>query len=132
MRVKYLRLVKDAASTYPPSTAKRSLRIPITVQNAFGWLKKQLPNLDPKDLLPLGIEVTTGAIVLGNPSTPSLLVAEFHTATGTFGVVAVSPQKPFRAVVAVLKSFFEVSIQVRPIQTSPQPEIPECLGATYG
>lgn len=62
----------------------------MTVQNAFGWLRRQLPNLDPKDLLPLGVEVTTGAIVLGNPSTPSLLVAEFRTATGTFGVVAVS------------------------------------------
>ncbi|KAF6761220.1 hypothetical protein DFP72DRAFT_34729 [Ephemerocybe angulata] len=79
---------QDAASTYPPSTAKHSLRVPAMIQNAVGWLGKQLPNLDPKDLLPLGIEVTTGAIILGNPSTPSLMVAEFHTAHGTFGVVS--------------------------------------------
>lgn len=60
-------------------------------QAAVWWMRQQLPNLDPKDLLPLGITVTTGAIVLGNPSTPSMLVAEFNSANGTFGVVAVSP-----------------------------------------
>jgi hypothetical protein len=51
------------------------------------WLKRQLPNLDPKDLLPIGIEATKGAIVCGNGSTPSLLVAEFSQAEGTFGIV---------------------------------------------
>jgi hypothetical protein len=80
----------DATSTYPPSAAKRSVRIPSAVRNAFVWVRQQLPNLDPKDLLPLGIEVSTGSIVLGNPSTPSILVAEFRSAAGTFGVVSVS------------------------------------------
>jgi hypothetical protein len=84
-------LLQDGSSTpYPPaSSGRRPLRIPTTIQNAFAWLKRQLPNLDPKDLLPLGIEVTTGALILGNPSTPHLLVAEFHSAEGTFGVLAV-------------------------------------------
>jgi hypothetical protein len=51
------------------------------------WFKRQLPSLDPKDLLPIGIEATKGAIVCGNGSTPSLLVAEFSKAEGTFGIV---------------------------------------------
>jgi hypothetical protein len=51
------------------------------------WFKRQLPSLDPKDLLPVGIEATKGAIVCGNGSTPSLLVAEFSKAEGTFGIV---------------------------------------------
>src|SRR6202042_1277483 len=38
-------------------------------------------------LLPIGIEATKGAIVCGNGSTPSLLVAEFSKAEGTFGIV---------------------------------------------
>jgi hypothetical protein len=52
-------------------------------------MKHQLPNLDPMDLLPVGIEVTKGAITCGNSSTPNLLVAEFQKTRGTFGVVEV-------------------------------------------
>ncbi|TFK25683.1 hypothetical protein FA15DRAFT_334222 [Coprinopsis marcescibilis] len=81
---------QDTASvTYPPTTTGRtSLRVPEIVRNAYRWVKNQLPNLDPKDLLPLGIDVTKGVIVLGNPSTPNLLVAEFQNAHGNFGVVS--------------------------------------------
>ena len=52
-------------------------------------MKHQLPNLDPKDLLPFGIEVIKGAIICGNSSTPNLLVAEFQRSEGTFGIVEV-------------------------------------------
>lgn len=55
----------------------------------MAWFRQQLPNLDPKDLLPIGIEVTEGSIICGNTSTPSLLVAEFRRSSGTFGVVPV-------------------------------------------
>ncbi|GLB37483.1 putative fermentation associated protein [Lyophyllum shimeji] len=71
----------------PPSSFKDSLRIPHGVWRAIAWIKRQLPNLDPKDLLPLGIEVTKGAIICGNHSTQNLLVAEFHSSEGTFGIV---------------------------------------------
>lgn len=57
------------------------------IRTAYTWLKQQLPSLDPKELLPIGIEATEGAIVCGNASTPSLLVAEFKKAEGTFGTV---------------------------------------------
>ncbi|KAG6849567.1 hypothetical protein H0H93_007348 [Arthromyces matolae] len=46
-----------------------------------------MPSLDPKDLLPLGIEITKGAITCGNNSTPNLLVAEFRRSEGTFGLI---------------------------------------------
>jgi hypothetical protein len=49
-----------------------------------------MPVLDPKELLPLGIQVSKGAITCGNLSTPSLLVAEFSVCQGTFGITQVS------------------------------------------
>ncbi|KAF8070507.1 hypothetical protein FPV67DRAFT_1756074, partial [Lyophyllum atratum] len=72
---------------YPPPSTKDSLRIPHGARKAITWIKRQLPNLDPKDLLPLGIEITKGAITCGNNSTPNLLVAEFQRSEGTFGIV---------------------------------------------
>jgi len=49
-----------------------------------------MPVLDPKDLLPLGIQVSKGVITCGNLSTPNLLVAEFSVCHGTFGITQVS------------------------------------------
>ncbi len=46
-----------------------------------------MPNLDPKDLLPISFEITKGAVTIGNASTPNLLVAEFRRAEGTYGIV---------------------------------------------
>ncbi|KIK67374.1 hypothetical protein GYMLUDRAFT_156567 [Collybiopsis luxurians FD-317 M1] len=62
-------------------------RAPAFLTNLVSWIREQLPNLDPKDLLPLGIQVSKGAIICGNPSTPNLLVAEFKRMEGTFGIV---------------------------------------------
>ncbi|KDQ57525.1 hypothetical protein JAAARDRAFT_69639 [Jaapia argillacea MUCL 33604] len=73
---------------YPPASLfASSIRPPRFVQRAYGWIKDQLPTLDPKDLLPIGIEVTKAAIIIGNQSTPTLLVADFRQAEGTFGIV---------------------------------------------
>ncbi|KAH8828053.1 hypothetical protein DL96DRAFT_1601498 [Flagelloscypha sp. PMI_526] len=65
----------------------RSFKPPRRIQSAVDWMRKQLPHLDPKDLLPLGLHISKGAIVIGNASTPNLLVADFKTAKGNFGVV---------------------------------------------
>jgi len=70
------------------------LHTPGFLRNTVSWIKRQLPNLDPKDLLPLGIEIVKGAIVCGNPSTPNLMVAEFQRSDGTFGVIRVTLLKP--------------------------------------
>ena len=60
------------------------------VSKILSWIRCQLPNLDPKGIFPVGIEVNKGAIVCGNMSTPNLLVTEFQRAEGIFGVVQVS------------------------------------------
>ncbi|KAI3619034.1 fermentation associated protein [Moniliophthora roreri] len=83
-------LRKSATSlSLAPSFLAGSLRsrTPQVVQRFAIWVRQQLPNLDPKELLPLGIVVNKGAIICGNSSTPSLLIAEFQSATGTFGVM---------------------------------------------
>ncbi|KAF8906482.1 hypothetical protein CPB84DRAFT_389294 [Gymnopilus junonius] len=80
---------QDSSSPfYPPSIVRASMQVPESLKKAMAWFRHQLPTLDPKDLLPLGIDIQTGAIVLGNPSTPNLLVAEFRDALGTFGIAA--------------------------------------------
>ncbi|KAJ3517254.1 hypothetical protein NLJ89_g626 [Agrocybe chaxingu] len=84
---RFTRQAETASPFYPPSSQRRVIRLPNFITNALNWLRLQLPNLDPKDLLPLGIDVQTGVIILGNPSTPSLLVAEFQHAFGTYGIV---------------------------------------------
>lgn len=78
-----------SSSFHPPALAQRALPIPGSVRKVLTWVKHQLPNLDPKDLLPLGIEVIKGTIICGNASTPNLLVAEFQRTEGTFGIVEV-------------------------------------------
>ncbi|KAJ7497366.1 hypothetical protein FB451DRAFT_229194 [Mycena latifolia] len=78
---------RSAVPVYSPSILRGSLRLPVAVQKAWQWVRRQLPTLDPKDLLPLGIQVTKGAIICGNPSTPTLLVAEFQKTEGMFGIV---------------------------------------------
>jgi hypothetical protein len=55
----------------------------------LAWIKRQTPYLDPNDILPIALELSKVAITCGNPSTPSLLVAECHRAEGTFGIVQV-------------------------------------------
>lgn len=81
-------LTAPSSSFYPPLT-RTTLSVPLSVRNTILWIKRQLPNLDPKDLLPLGLEVTKGAITCGNSSTPNLLVVEFQRTRGTFGIVEV-------------------------------------------
>ncbi|KAK0226200.1 hypothetical protein IW262DRAFT_1457427 [Armillaria fumosa] len=62
------------------------LRTPTFLQDAFTWFKRQLPTLDPKELLPIGLDAAKGVIICGNNSTPNLLVAEFQKAEGNLGI----------------------------------------------
>ena len=91
-------ILKSAASSsfHLSSFASHPFPLPLTIRKAVTWVKRQLPNLDPKDLLPLGIEVDKGAIICGNSSTPNLLVAEFQRTEGTFGIVEVRNPFTFR------------------------------------
>ena len=76
-----------ASSTYPTAFFGANVRPPRLIRNAYRWFKQQLPSIDPTDLLPIGIDANKGVILCGNGSTPSLLVAEFRRAEGTFGIV---------------------------------------------
>ncbi|KAH7927135.1 hypothetical protein BV22DRAFT_1193843 [Leucogyrophana mollusca] len=77
----------EVPSLHPPSVLP-NLKTPPAIHAAFDWFKRQMPYLDPKDLLPIALEGFKGAIICGNSSTPNLLVAEFHRAEGTFGIVS--------------------------------------------
>ena len=71
--------------------AKRRLLSPVTLlKHLAEWMYQQLPSPDLKDILPIGFEVTRGAITLGNDSTPNILIGNFKRATGTFGLQPVS------------------------------------------
>ncbi|KAF9227418.1 hypothetical protein BS17DRAFT_747957 [Gyrodon lividus] len=70
----------------PPSVLA-NIKAPPIIHAALKWIKRQMPYLDPKDLLPISIEVFNLAVVCGNPSTPNLMIAECNRAEGTFGIV---------------------------------------------
>lgn len=70
---------------YPPQSLAE--RQPSALGNALAWIRDQLPVLDWKDILPLGVEIFKGVVISGNASTPSLLVTEFTRAEGTYGLV---------------------------------------------
>jgi len=59
-----------------------------------------MPYIDSKDLLPISIVAFKCAIVCGNASTPTLMVAECHSADGTFGIVPVHSREriPYKRV----------------------------------
>ncbi|OSD07084.1 hypothetical protein PYCCODRAFT_793525 [Trametes coccinea BRFM310] len=80
---------RDPSILGPPVSLVSSIykRTPTFVKRGVSWMQKQLPNLDPKDLLPISLEVVKGAITIGNASTPNLLAAEFQRAEGTYGIV---------------------------------------------
>lgn len=65
------------------------MRLPAFVTRLFMWMRRQLPDLNPKSLLPVSLEATKGAIILGNKTTESLLMAQFAAAEGTYGIVQV-------------------------------------------
>jgi hypothetical protein len=76
---------------YPPSSAApTSVRRRSIVQRALDRVRRQLPTLDAKDLLPLSIAITKAIIICGNASTPNLLVIDSKAADGVIGIVPVS------------------------------------------
>ncbi|KAI0705009.1 hypothetical protein C8T65DRAFT_728083 [Cerioporus squamosus] len=80
---------QDSSILGPPVSLVSSIyrRTPTWIKRVGNWVRDQMPNLDPKDLLPISFEVTKGAVTIGNASTPNLLVAEFRRAEGTYGIV---------------------------------------------
>lgn len=54
------------------------------------WAIGQLPTLQLKDVVPVGINILRGAVIMGNDSTPSIFIGNFRRASGTFGLQPVS------------------------------------------
>ncbi|KAI6157760.1 hypothetical protein BKA82DRAFT_130576 [Pisolithus tinctorius] len=71
---------------YPPAVFS-NIKAPPIIHAALNWVKRQMPYVDPKALLPVSIEAFKFSITCGNPSTPSLMIAECHRTNGTFGIV---------------------------------------------
>ncbi|KAL5523541.1 hypothetical protein ACEPAG_7714 [Sanghuangporus baumii] len=64
-----------------------AIQAPSFISTFSSWLRRQLPDLDPKHLLPISFEAVKGSITMGNHTTESLLMAQFTRASGTYGVV---------------------------------------------
>lgn len=63
------------------------LVIPFAMLKIFpAWLLGHLPSMELKDILPIGINISRGAIMLGTDSTPSIFIVNFRRATGQFGI----------------------------------------------
>jgi hypothetical protein len=76
--------------TYPPSSAApTSLRKKTIIQRAIDYLRGQLPSLDPKDLLPLSVEIAKAVVICGNAATSNLLIIDAGKADGILGIVPV-------------------------------------------
>ncbi|KAG8901896.1 hypothetical protein FRB99_005016 [Tulasnella sp. 403] len=50
------------------------------------WMRGVKPSFDWNDVLPVSFEATTCAIIAGNNSTPSILIADIQKVTGTYGI----------------------------------------------
>ena len=64
-----------------------AIQLPSFVDRFSSWIRRQLPDLNPRNLLPLSFETVKGAITMGNHTTESLLLGQFTRAYGTFGIV---------------------------------------------
>lgn len=45
-----------------------------------------MPEIDFNEILPVGLIIGKGALVIGNDSTPSILIMDLASGSGTYGV----------------------------------------------
>lgn len=80
----------EPAPTPLPTAAHSNGPVSRWLRSLVDSISGQLPDLDPKSLLPFSFEALKGSIICGNPSTPTVLVAEFKRTEGIYGLVPVS------------------------------------------
>jgi hypothetical protein len=51
-----------------------------------------MPEIDFNEILPVGLQFRKGALVIGNDSTPSILIMDIAGGTGSYGVTQVCYQ----------------------------------------
>ncbi|KAI0743929.1 hypothetical protein C8Q80DRAFT_1355680 [Daedaleopsis nitida] len=116
----------DSSILGPPVSLVSSIyrRTPTLIKRAVSWVRSQMPSLDPKDLLPFSLEVSKGAITIGNASTPNLLVAQFQRAEGTYGIVeARSKHDLYKQVLNIKLQNLSMSYVENEDFTSPMAEV---------
>lgn len=64
--------------------------MPTKLREALGDKDEKLPWLWQRDVFPFGIDVSHGAVVVGNDATPTVTIAEFGTAEGVVRTEEVS------------------------------------------
>jgi hypothetical protein len=84
-------------------------------------MEHQLPSLDVRDIMPVGLEASRAAIVCGNESTPELLVSEFRHAEGTYGFVQVSTCN--LVTLSYPRVHLSGEIPIRPLQDGSDPQV---------
>ncbi|KAI0762082.1 hypothetical protein BD413DRAFT_680921 [Trametes elegans] len=119
-------IFRDPSILGPPISLVSSIykRTPTCFKRGVRWAQQQLPSLDPKELLPISLEVIKGAITIGNASTPNLLAAEFQKAEGSYGVVEARSQHDlYKQILDVKIQSPSVSYVENESYTSPMSEI---------
>lgn len=71
------------------STFLGPIRVPIFLRDASASIKRQLPVLEPKNLLPLSFKASRAAIICGNRATRNHMIFQFTEGHGTYGIVQV-------------------------------------------
>lgn len=71
---------------YPPPGFRIGLPHIDLPSKVWKWVVTRLPKFDFNDLLPIALEAKHGAIILGNPSMPSIFTITFKTGSGTYSV----------------------------------------------
>lgn len=64
--------------------------VPTKLREALGGKSEKLPWQWQRDVFPFGIDVSHGAVVIGNDATPTVTIAEFGTAEGVVRTEEVS------------------------------------------
>ena len=71
---------------YPPLGFRIGLPKMDIPSRVWAWIVSKLPRIDLNDLLPIALEATHGAIMLGNASTPSLFTVTFKSGKGSYSL----------------------------------------------
>ncbi|CAE7120149.1 unnamed protein product [Rhizoctonia solani] len=79
------------AATYPPTSSSSQKSMVDADQGFWHKLRKavwhiRMPEIDFNEILPVGLEIRKGALVIGNDSTPSILIMDINRGSGSYGV----------------------------------------------
>ncbi|CAE6438798.1 unnamed protein product [Rhizoctonia solani] len=79
------------AATYPPTLSSSQQSVAEVDQGIWHKLRQavwhvRMPEIDFNEILPVGLEIRKGALVVGNDSTPSILIMDITKGNGSYGV----------------------------------------------